>query len=888
MEPRDVTLESLLMSSIMSFLGADAGDPMMGMFAPQLSGIVKSLAAGLLNIPQDSPMWTTTLYTNMTDFGRVVQNMNTAATKAAIVPWNQFKRTEEYKFYEGIQRSLMSREAFEKRVAAGEDTGGFTNYDAFLAHKTSGMVDNFAWDMLYTMADPQGTMQAAFNMKNAAINIGRNAMWRGDRDWMEKQEAIGRLFMDKNANSTYNNADYGGFSLNDTTALLSALSKDINFAQGGESIEDASKRLREKMQAVTRALSPLKDLFGDDIPSMIKLMENITGRSIGQLDTAKIKGMTERFMNGVLTNTYTAEQVVMSNHQLQAGYSQMNIPFYINNTLAEQSRTLAAVANIGWVPDGMSRTEFVQNVARRTMKTGASRFANNANLAAAVWMDQQRSNGRDVTFNDFEREYNRRIAAGMTYDTAFRDMTGMTSAVLHYEGYMTPTYIEAQQANVGQRMANRQGTIRGFGRAALTSRTRADADAWRYLGRVFAGAELSDLTGQELDKALREHENVAVRRVYSAMNTDERYQDLATAFAARSAEREADKRQAVANRIRRQSDLIAEAFSGVNTANSPGEAIVNALINNGKGFSMAAINEAMAKDATLKQLVTNGEFTKQDWEEMHAAQDVAIRQLGPNATETEKKSAAAKGIMTLYRTKGENALRDSLFESFRKAKGSDKTNIAMAMKVAEDLGADTSKRFMETFTDEKTGFNTTAAVKELNKYKTAAEADFAALEKKKADGKELSKEEERMLAEGKSKYVRKSVLDKTFDRLIESDDKLPGKFKSHTDEKNLQSELQSFKKNVIMGDMKFDKWIEEAEKRNDWNADQKALATKDYMELLKLKGPEGVQAATSTSIMDLFGGVNLGQLLQDLSSVLHELKSRLGLGGHRTGGTPNE
>lgn len=453
----NMTMNGLVASIFSQLMGVDPSNPL-GQQA--LNYLKQGVIPSLTGISPTSPLWNATLYSNMTPYGIMMQNMNASANAIGMQQLMQMRAGVQYEFFEGVQKAIVSEAAFNRMQAQGQ-VGDFKNYQAFIQHKTQGMMDNPVLSnlMLMTGWDPTGKMMAAFNLKEASANIARTAMWRGDSNYVRKAEAIADLFLDDKGRLNYSRTNYGGLTLNETTQLTAMLTKGMVLeGRNEQELEQSVKKLRQRIQGLSQAMAPLKDIFGDDIPNMVKFLEDISGKSIKQLDGAWASRLSSNVMNGILTGAYTAEQYVGLSGQLQRGLSQIGVPYYLETGASALTDRILTSVNAGTTPLMMTQASYQQAVADRTMRQAASPFANNANLAYGIWAANHR--GGDTSIEAFRAEFER-LRGSMNEEQALLRLSGTSSIhQLASLGTRYGGYSDAVREGLGADMASIEGIRR--------------------------------------------------------------------------------------------------------------------------------------------------------------------------------------------------------------------------------------------------------------------------------------------------------------------------------------------------------------------------------------------------------------------------------------------
>lgn len=731
MTPQNVTPSSLLMQ-LPGLLGLNMNDPSMAQVGQLLLNWLKSqVIEPYTGIKASDPMWNATLYSNMTNFGIMMQNMNTAANINGFSNMAQMQASARYQFYQGVQRTLTSEADFNKLVAAGQ-TGGFKDYDAFIEHKTQGMMDNG----LLTMAmnngqwDPTGKMMAAYNMKEASANVAREAMWRGEKNWQDKSDAVGRMFLNDRLELDYDKSKYGMMTLNETTALAAILTKNQPFASGAKSeneIKAATERLRTKMQNLTKAMSPLKDFFGDDVPNMVRFLEEVAGKSINQMDSQTVANITRDMTNGVLTGSFTLNQVQKMTTQMQAGFGQMNTPYYMDMAANVTSRRILEAVNDGVTPPGMSRESYSRLTADRQMRMAAAPLTNNFNLAYSVFEARMRQRGVtdvDATMEAFKTRFNDlRENRKMGTEQALLEITGASDVLQMAEmGKRGGGYFRAQAAGLGLDMDITEGLkkrSRNFIRWGLDDRQR---EARRS---IFNDYLTSNLSLEELDRKYQDMEfskdekEKAQFREWNYLQSDKQFMNFNADLRANVSQRRAAEKNAQANKRRERTNALERIFeSAMEHEDTLAGAITNLFINNGKGFNLQDIKDKYSNMPAVVELAEKLDLSKEDMERLASVTEAA--RLTTTGTDLDKNKGglkAARAYLTAIDSDPEKKkLLDPLIGRFNLTKDKDKkAATARVLNIASSMSTQTLSALLK---DDKTGMDLVGIAQK-------AEADYA-------------------------------------------------------------------------------------------------------------------------------------------------------------------
>lgn len=605
-----MNLTQALSMGISQLLGMDSSNPM-GMQASQflLNYLKSNLIPSVTGIGPSNPIWNSVLYSNMTTFGTMMQDMNASANAIGMQNMLQMQAATRYEVIEGWQRLATSEAAFRRMKPS--ERGGFADneYKDFIKWKSMGMMENPILSTALTAWDPTGELMAGFNLREASANVARNAMWRGDDNFAKKAAAITDMFTEiventdgKQVRKTkYDKSAYGMFSLNEATELTTALTKNLNFAAGVDDeagIKKAAEDLRDRVQRLTRAMSPLKDFFGDDVPNMIRFLEEVSGRSIQEMDSQAVHKLTRDITSNVATGVYTMDQMRALSIQLYGSVGQMNTGFYMDQSVNAMANQILPVVNAGYTPLMESRQSFRQGVADRTLRHAGSQMANNANLAYAVWASKRGEN-EDRSVETFERLYTE-----LTQGSEGKPAMSATQAMLALSGeanvqrmaragYRSVSYSEAARSGLGGRLAEQSDIRRKFDTFIWTKESKALQDAAISLrDRILSSNGIEDMDA--LNRSIMEGTDESLKAVWTEMNSNVRWKALNRDAASFRQRQVANQKTAKAKEIQANAEIIDSIFGEV-MANPTtiGEGVVRMLL--GRGGEFTGITDELAK-----------------------------------------------------------------------------------------------------------------------------------------------------------------------------------------------------------------------------------------------------------------------------------------------------
>ena len=423
-------------------------NPLLGMFqAPIRTFLYDQL--GLAGPGYRDTFLDTVLTSNMTPYGvsqelfnRRIQQVSNDAMKRRALKAKQG-------FFADVGRTLLSYDSWREQQEDGADLSEAA-YNAFINNEAAGKASNPIWNFLYNTMDPDGLGMANEYLAKAGANQIRRGRWAGRRGALLQARAVGDLFLNDKGEYQYDKTDYGYMTVGESAAVAAAITKDQDFFQGvgvrPEDLKKASENLRNSVQAYTKALSPLKDLFGSDVPAMIQAIEQLSGQKLSQMDPVHLGETVKRVMAGATAGNYTLQQLTDMNTKVSSAITQMNVP-YINDLGAlAQSMTVLDMTSSGPGPSFMSAARFANMAGDLVMRSSNSAGAQAINQAYAIWR-QTNENG---TLQGFLDKYNALRKNNRTADEALLEISGQNSMyALEVAGTGSRYYQEAVRANLG-------------------------------------------------------------------------------------------------------------------------------------------------------------------------------------------------------------------------------------------------------------------------------------------------------------------------------------------------------------------------------------------------------------------------------------------------------
>lgn len=482
-------LEQKLLSSI--FGNDPAVSMLVGMALPHINKFL-----GLTSSSSNrSALLDMTLMSNMTPYGVYRDTLNNTANRLAGNALSNQSKAARRRWLENFNRTTMSFESWQD-TASGKAAADLSPeqqqqaYNNYIANETAGQMNNFLWTTGYNLLDPDGINAANTYLQQAGANQIRFGAMRGTRTAMLQARAIGNMFM-RDGKFDFQKEDYGFMNVGEASAIAAALTKDIDFFKGygtgslsKEQMQNAAEDLRKRVQDLTQAMGPLKDVFGSDIPAMIKAVEDISGKRLSSLDPSRVGTLVERVMANTVVGGYNIGQLVGMKQQVSGAISQMAVPFTNELGAFAQASTILNMTETGLTPAFMSDARYRQNAADWVLRTSNSSGAGYLNAAAAVWLDQNEGK----TIEDFMAAYNTaRDTMGAT--GAMMSLTGAENmAELSRMGMQSARFQEVTESDVGGQLARGESIRKLRRRAWLKSDNREAFD--RGMDAIMENPEL--------------------------------------------------------------------------------------------------------------------------------------------------------------------------------------------------------------------------------------------------------------------------------------------------------------------------------------------------------------------------------------------------------------
>ena len=479
------SLEEALLQSIL-------GNTPLAPFVPSIATIGNRMLG-----MQNDVLLQSILFTNMTPYGVYNAQREQAVGRMAGNALRIQRDNAQLAWLKDIGKATMSYESWLKQQKVAIDTPEHRReYENWAANQAYGRSGDFFWNTAYSLLDPDGIAGASEYLGEAASNVARHNLRRTNRLEWRQTKAVGKMF------DNYKKSDFGYMSLKESAAIAAALTKDIDFFEGTDgsmkSIEDAVQRIKDTTQKFTKAIGPLKDVFGSDIPEMIKAIEGLTNKSFASLDPTRLGNLISRASAGIQAGIFDKDALLAASRTISMDLQKMNVAPILDLSAGAQSMDVLSRINGALRPIGMSEARYRNWVGETTLRSSASTGAEAFNQAYAVW--KMRAGNEGKTINDFNEAYNALRANKRSADQAFLELSDTRSfAELKWKAYGSDALEEAYRNNYGGVMALQENA----GRAIATGRDLSNTkDAYDEAVKLYRANPKIGQNTAELDKAI--------------------------------------------------------------------------------------------------------------------------------------------------------------------------------------------------------------------------------------------------------------------------------------------------------------------------------------------------------------------------------------------------
>lgn len=421
-----------------------------------MAGLASPFLQRMLGIQNDA-MMNSVIMSNMTTYGTYQQNMNRMASMLGQQSAAPFMNAAQNQFLQGIARTMTSEEAYRQKFIEGKTNA--PTYQAYINSEVQGLKNNPITSTLYSMLDPMSMNDAGRYMGYTATNMIQAGLAAGNRNAFANVKTVMRgLFQDENGNYNFSSSDYGGMGQTEVTALMAALTKNTDFLKDADltkagSLGDAAKRLKDTVQEYAKALAPLKDVFGKDIPGMLQSIEELTGQSIATMDPERARSVAIRAIDSTNTGRYSLQHLTAISGVMNQQMRGMNVPTLnrLNATLYA-SRALDYMKG-GVMPNFMTADDFNNAAANLALSTASSNGADMFDQAYSLWAHNQEMAGKDSSIDTFKDMVQKTAGPNGNMLKAAMAVAGANSSMDLERGMNYSGYRSAKETGLGQGMA---------------------------------------------------------------------------------------------------------------------------------------------------------------------------------------------------------------------------------------------------------------------------------------------------------------------------------------------------------------------------------------------------------------------------------------------------
>lgn len=535
--------------------------PFGGLLAPMLSNMV--FGRGFDSMGRPLNLLSSTLLTNngatLTGASIAYDRFRSFMLADSIVEDNLqgvYKREEVNRLY----RTLNSEKAF----LASNPGKTVADYERTVQNQVDAALDNplSIYSLAADLSDLSGIRGASKSLSAVASRLINYGGGFYDRQRNRNVSAfITELFAPDTGSgksvADFYSRSYSGFDMSTVAALAKSLVDTEDPMQGitnfnPEAVRGAAERFRSKLQQLTKAIEPLRDVFGKDVPAMLSTIEGMTGMSVGQVSLPALRTLSENLTNSMQVHGYTIAQIAGTEGLISAQLDKMP---YVKDVVKMGSMQMAldALNSSAWNNPYTVRKENFQNFgSHMIVNTASSRGADVMNQLYAIWADQQQRQNKASDMDTFTKEVLQRSESGQSPLQAALDLTGVNNSYEARRGTGLAGYTMAAQANLGGLLALR-GNIQ-LQRNSIIYRMSADTN---YRSGLRGGADAVDTVTAAIELLSDSKTN------YAGMNEE----DLDAAVRSRYSGDEADNLLMTIRYLRNNNSQFVQGLSMINNLN---------------------------------------------------------------------------------------------------------------------------------------------------------------------------------------------------------------------------------------------------------------------------------------------------------------------------------
>ena len=481
-----------------------------------ISGMLGKFILGALGVKNDAGLDVPLTSGNMSPRGVANSYLMTQARQLAPEGFRQAQSEAELRFWVNFAGIQKSEKAWLEQYKLKDFDEKHTrqDYEDYLISEAISYKNGPA-SMLYKMTDPYEMNQAATYMSMATSNLYMRQLLQGDRRRpSEAVQFMSRLYTDENGKFAFNREDYGGMGISEVSALTAALTKELdplsNVRTGdAAALKKAASDFSARVKEYAEALAPLKDIFGKDIPSMLRTVEELSGQSIATTGVEKAQEIARQVSTGVIYGNYTIGDVRGVNQNIIKQFEQMQL-----SDMSMQQTALLSVdildAGTENLPKYMRKDRMMQRAYDRVASSAASTGAEYLDRAYAIWAHEQARKDEDASIETFRNQF-KGLETGQWVSKAM-ELARVNTLVELDNGMRYNEYATAKEKRLGASLAvevaSSERVDRGLRalqnryRDTITERGQSLYDTFGELRKLTADADVNILDIESVAKKL--------------------------------------------------------------------------------------------------------------------------------------------------------------------------------------------------------------------------------------------------------------------------------------------------------------------------------------------------------------------------------------------------
>lgn len=304
--------------------------------------------------------------------------------------------------------------------------------------------------------------------------------------------------------------DFGGFKGSQIAQLASIIANTSDNIPG-LALEQAVAKFKQKVEQTARAISPLKDIFGNNVKAMTDALQAISGQRITQMPEHLARSLATSITDmSRYANVSPAQIQAMSSNLLATATSKQYGDSFSRAGTAKLGTMAAALTANGNAPAGIYVGEYVGDVNQRLAQLNNTKGADWLAKAYAIWKEGK----PEGTLQQFQEQVTNKRAQGKDLIRAAIDVAGVTYLPQLNRGSTLTAY---RQAKVSGKMG--QMALQGqFQQAIINQSFRAANQVGT--ARAAQGRRLfTNMEGQDLKYLMQHHlQDNAVQHIVDKYN----------------------------------------------------------------------------------------------------------------------------------------------------------------------------------------------------------------------------------------------------------------------------------------------------------------------------------------------------------------------------------